>query len=182
MQTTKAFNGREGLRMALLGEQDRLETARERLRAARIAQDTVHALVLAAAYVGAYDRAKQARGALDFADLILKTCELLTRRADAAWVLYKLDGGIDHILVDEAQGHRARAVGDPEGPDRGVLRRRRRGALSADQAGPHPVHRRRTRNSRSIPSRAPSPSGCASRPPPITRPSGTAAGEPKACP
>jgi ATP-dependent helicase/nuclease subunit A len=25
------------------------------------------------------------------------------RAADAAWVLYKLDGGIDHILVDEAQ-------------------------------------------------------------------------------
>jgi ATP-dependent helicase/nuclease subunit A len=28
---------------------------------------------------------------------------LLTEKVDAAWVLYKLDGGIDHILLDEAQ-------------------------------------------------------------------------------
>src|SRR5690606_29825454 len=27
----------------------------------------------------------------------------LTRSRMAAWVLYKLDGGIDHILIDEAQ-------------------------------------------------------------------------------
>jgi ATP-dependent helicase/nuclease subunit A len=28
---------------------------------------------------------------------------LLTEKVDAAWVLYKLDGGVDHILLDEAQ-------------------------------------------------------------------------------
>jgi ATP-dependent helicase/nuclease subunit A len=100
---TKAFAAREDLRSALLDDQARLEEARERLRAARIAEDTVHALVLAEAYVNAYAGAKQACGALDFADLIARTCELLTVRADAAWVLYKLDGGIDHILLDEAQ-------------------------------------------------------------------------------
>jgi ATP-dependent helicase/nuclease subunit A len=27
----------------------------------------------------------------------------LSDRSVAAWVLYRLDGGIDHILVDEAQ-------------------------------------------------------------------------------
>jgi ATP-dependent helicase/nuclease subunit A len=94
---------REDLRQRLLDDQDQLEQFRERRCAARIADDTVHALILAQAYVTAYAEAKRRRGALDFADLILKTCELLTRRADAAWVLYKLDGGIDHILVDEAQ-------------------------------------------------------------------------------
>jgi ATP-dependent helicase/nuclease subunit A len=101
--TTKAFNTNERLRDALLNDQQALEHARERRCAARVGEDTVHALILAQAYVGAYAEAKRLRGALDFADLILKTCELLTRRADAAWVLYKLDGGIDHILVDEAQ-------------------------------------------------------------------------------
>jgi ATP-dependent helicase/nuclease subunit A len=100
---SKAFNENERLREALLADQDHLAAARERRCAARIAEDTVHALILAQAYVEAYASAKRVRGALDFADLILKTCELLTRRADAAWVLYKLDGGIDHILVDEAQ-------------------------------------------------------------------------------
>jgi ATP-dependent helicase/nuclease subunit A len=100
---TKGLNAREDLRARLLDDQDRLEAARQACRAARIAEDTVHALILAHAYVRAYDSAKRAGGALDFADLILKTCELLTQRTDAAWVLYKLDGGIDHILVDEAQ-------------------------------------------------------------------------------
>ena len=101
--TTKAFSPGEALREALLADQDALQAARERRCAARIAEDTVHALILAQAYVEAFASAKRARGALDFADLILKTSELLTRRSDAAWVLYKLDGGIDHILVDEAQ-------------------------------------------------------------------------------
>jgi ATP-dependent helicase/nuclease subunit A len=100
---TKGLGPREDLRAALLDDQARLERVRERLRAARIAQDTVHALVLASAYVTAYAGAKRRSGALDFADLIHKTCELLTVRTDAAWVLFKLDGGIDHILVDEAQ-------------------------------------------------------------------------------
>ena len=43
------------------------------------------------------------RGWLDFDDLILKTQNLLTDPTIAAWVLYRLDGGIDHILIDEAQ-------------------------------------------------------------------------------
>ena len=40
---------------------------------------------------------------LDFDDLIGKTNTLLTDRAVAQWVLFRLDGGIDHVLVDEAQ-------------------------------------------------------------------------------
>ena len=50
-----------------------------------------------------YAQAKQRRGWLDFDDLIQKARQLLSNEAVAAWVLYRLDGGIDHILVDEAQ-------------------------------------------------------------------------------
>ena len=48
---------------------------------------------------------RQAAGArvLDYDDLIVKTLDLLERAQAAQWVLYKLDGGIDHILIDEAQ-------------------------------------------------------------------------------
>ena len=84
-------------------EQGRLHEAVGRLRSARVAADTVHALVLAHAYARLYEDEKAARGALDFPDLIARTRELLTERASAAWVLYKLDGGIDHVLLDEAQ-------------------------------------------------------------------------------
>jgi ATP-dependent helicase/nuclease subunit A len=100
---TSGLKTREDLRQGLLGDQDMLGEARERARAARVAEDTVHVLTLARIYGRAYEAAKTAGGALDFADLILKTSELLNTRQDAAWVLFKLDGGIDHILVDEAQ-------------------------------------------------------------------------------
>ena len=46
---------------------------------------------------------KRARGALDYDDLIAETLRLLEARDAAAWVLYKLDGGLDHMLIDEAQ-------------------------------------------------------------------------------
>ena len=46
---------------------------------------------------------KRARGGLDFDDMIETTADLLTRRYAAEWVLWKLDGGISHILLDEAQ-------------------------------------------------------------------------------
>jgi ATP-dependent helicase/nuclease subunit A len=100
---TSGLKSREDLRTALLDLQGALERARENLRAARVAEDTVLALTLADAYVAAYQAEKQQRSALDFADLIAKVAELLTSRSDAAWVLYKLDGGIDHLLLDEAQ-------------------------------------------------------------------------------
>jgi len=47
--------------------------------------------------------AKQQRSWLDFDDLIRKARKLLTDPSVASWVLFRLDGGIDHILVDEAQ-------------------------------------------------------------------------------
>jgi ATP-dependent helicase/nuclease subunit A len=100
---TSGLKAREDLRGRLLLEQERLEEAREWLRAARVAEDSADALRLAALYVTSHQIEKDARGALDFADLIEKTKVLLTEKVDAAWVLYKLDGGIDHILLDEAQ-------------------------------------------------------------------------------
>ena len=98
---TNAIDG--AIRQWLLDQQGRLGEACERIKAARVAEDTVAALSLAAAYVSLYEAAKEEAGGLDFADLIGRTNELLTARADAAWVLYKLDGGVDHVLVDEAQ-------------------------------------------------------------------------------
>ncbi|HJV40767.1 double-strand break repair helicase AddA [Caulobacter sp.] len=100
---TSGLKSREDLRDALLLEQAKLEAARERIRAARVADDTEGALRLAVLYVTSHQIEKDARGALDFTDLIDKTKVLLTEKVEAAWVLYKLDGGVDHILLDEAQ-------------------------------------------------------------------------------
>ena len=81
----------------------RVEDARAKrlaLMAARKSQD-LHQF--AQVFLPEYEARKQQRGWLDFDDLILNARHLLNDPAVAAWVLYRLDGGIDHILVDEAQ-------------------------------------------------------------------------------
>ena len=81
----------------------RVETAREARLAVLAMQKTRAMHQFATVFLHAYDSAKALRGWLDFDDLILRARQLLTDPAVAAWVLFRLDGGIDHILVDEAQ-------------------------------------------------------------------------------
>lgn len=79
-----------------------LLAAAERLNAIAI-RDRSHALaLLVTRMLASYQRQKSERSLLDYDDLIARTRSLLTR-VEAAWVLYKLDAGIDHILLDEAQ-------------------------------------------------------------------------------
>ncbi|MDJ0826217.1 MAG: double-strand break repair helicase AddA [Rhodobacter sp.] len=81
----------------------RVEVARERLNALLAAERTAALYKFARAFLPAYDAHKKARGWLDFDDLILGAHALLSDPTVATWVLFKLDGGLDHILVDEAQ-------------------------------------------------------------------------------
>jgi ATP-dependent helicase/nuclease subunit A len=60
-------------------------------------------LALADAVIAEHRRQKRLRGVLDFDDLITGTANLLKRTDAARWVHYKLDNGLEHILVDEAQ-------------------------------------------------------------------------------
>jgi ATP-dependent helicase/nuclease subunit A len=72
-------------------------------RNAVIARDRSAALLIVAdAVLTRYAREKERRGLLDYDDLIDKTLALLNS-VDATWVHYKLDLGIDHVLIDEAQ-------------------------------------------------------------------------------
>lgn len=101
---TKATRG--GL-AAVMPELDalmaRVQAARP-LRLALAAAEKAAALHdYAAVFLPEYARRKAEGGWLDFDDLIERTIALLTDPSVAAWVLYRLDGGIDHILVDEAQ-------------------------------------------------------------------------------
>jgi len=93
----------EATRSWLAEEQGHVAAACEALASCQAMVDTIHALGLAQAYIELYEGEKGRRRALDFGDLVDRAVDLLTKRADAAWVLYKLDGGVEHILVDEAQ-------------------------------------------------------------------------------
>ena len=77
--------------------------AMDRLTLFRMLEGTRAALVVADWMIGRYEQLKSARGLLDFDDLVTRTVRLLARQDAGAWVHYKLDQGLDHILVDEAQ-------------------------------------------------------------------------------
>lgn len=100
----------KALRQALGPLQDDLERLMLRVEAAR--PDRIALALLrrtealhrfARAFLSRYRAAKDRRGWLDFDDLITLATGLLTDPSLSAWVLYRLDGGISHVLVDEAQ-------------------------------------------------------------------------------
>ncbi|MGV6871089.1 double-strand break repair helicase AddA [Pseudochelatococcus sp. B33] len=97
---TKAID--PALTERLIAERDRIEALLDRIRAAEAVARTRALFSLAQAVFNRLEKLKSARAALDFDDLIARTVALLGK-ADAAWILYKLDAGIDHVLVDEAQ-------------------------------------------------------------------------------
>ncbi|MGE5548313.1 MAG: double-strand break repair helicase AddA [Solirubrobacterales bacterium] len=87
----------------LSDEAERLLRVVDRLKAARVAEATAALLTLGHALLAAYEARKAARALMDYDDLILAARALLAREGVAPWVLFKLDGGIDHVLIDEAQ-------------------------------------------------------------------------------
>ncbi|MDA1090741.1 MAG: double-strand break repair helicase AddA, partial [Proteobacteria bacterium] len=102
--TTKATKAADpGAEAILMVEQDRLLAVVERLRACAMAEATATLLIVGEALLAGYERIKRTRALLDYDDLIEKAQALLSRGGGVSWVHYKLDGGIDHILVDEAQ-------------------------------------------------------------------------------
>ncbi len=83
----------EQTRICALLVRERALHARERTRAL---------VTIAKAVTDRYAAEKEKRGLLDYDDLIDKALPLLSDGA-ASWVHYKLDLGIDHMLIDEAQ-------------------------------------------------------------------------------
>jgi ATP-dependent helicase/nuclease subunit A len=103
LATKPLAEARPDLLNYLITLQERYCAAAERRKAARAAALTQAALTVIDEMRDDYYLAKRLRGVLDYDDLIVETRNLLTRRGAAQWVLYKLDGGIDHVLIDEAQ-------------------------------------------------------------------------------
>ena len=99
----QTLNIRDDTEAILAAEAERLERVRERLKAVTVAGASAALVRLGHALLETYEAIKRRRAVLDYDDLILIARDLLNERGAAAWVLYKLDGGIDHILIDEAQ-------------------------------------------------------------------------------
>ena len=82
---------------------EKLTLLKEKLNALEGLQGSYALSVLAQKLLQLYETLKKERSLLDFDDLIATSAQLLAKNQGVSWVLYKLDGGIDHILVDEAQ-------------------------------------------------------------------------------
>jgi ATP-dependent helicase/nuclease subunit A len=83
-------------------EQARIAALIEPMRAAAIVERSLALAIVVDAILQRYRQINARRSKLDFDDLIGKTLTLISGPT-SAWVLFKLDQGIDHILVDEAQ-------------------------------------------------------------------------------
>jgi len=103
LASKKLADARPDLLAYLTRLQERYCAAAERRRAARAAELAQAALTVIGAMRDHYQNSKRLRSVLDYDDLIVETRNLLFKRGASAWVLYKLDGGIDHVLIDEAQ-------------------------------------------------------------------------------
>ena len=84
-------------------ECERLQNCLQTICNLNLRNSTQAVLSLAYDILNRYQEYKDLRAKMDYNDLIGKTSELLHSPQVADWVLYKLDGGIDHILIDEAQ-------------------------------------------------------------------------------
>ncbi len=87
----------------LLKEAERVKYISERLKAVELFENTAALLKLGDALINAYNQRKKSQNVMDYDDLIMKVRGLFKTPGGASWVLYKLDEGIDHILIDEAQ-------------------------------------------------------------------------------
>jgi ATP-dependent helicase/nuclease subunit A len=100
--TKKLADAVPGLAEALQREGERLAGLIERRRALALRERTRALLVIATQVADGIEREKLARGLLDYDDLIDKTLAMLDSGA-SGWVHFKLDRGVDHVLIDEAQ-------------------------------------------------------------------------------
>jgi ATP-dependent helicase/nuclease subunit A len=87
----------------LNAEAERVKEFRRAQSAAALVETTCALVRLGGALMSAYTDRKRVLGVLDYDDLVSTALDLLRRPGIAPWVLFKLDGGLDHILIDEAQ-------------------------------------------------------------------------------
>lgn len=87
----------------LMEEATRVESITKTLKALKVADISAALEKVGLEVLKTYEQLKARDSYLDYDDLILKAGDLLSKPEVAPWVLYKLDGGLDHVLVDEAQ-------------------------------------------------------------------------------
>ena len=89
--------------ISITNEAYRIQDLENKLLAVRVFASTKAVLYLAEDLISGYNHYKKIHSKMDYEDLIVMTRNLLENKTVADWVLFKLDGGIDNVLIDEAQ-------------------------------------------------------------------------------
>jgi ATP-dependent helicase/nuclease subunit A len=87
----------------IAAEQARVAAVLDQKRALHLAEASAALIEVSAPILCGYAAQKESTARLDYHDLIGRTTALLANPASAAWVLFKLDGGLEHLLLDEVQ-------------------------------------------------------------------------------
>lgn len=103
LTSQKASTAMPELADFMQNEAERILKVQKEIVSLNVLLATVAVLHIAQHIIKQYDNYKEIYAVLDYEDLIAITRQLLENRDVADWVLFKLDGGIDHILIDEAQ-------------------------------------------------------------------------------
>lgn len=101
--STKSAKANPDLELKTLKLQDLVAKIDQELKSLKIIEASKYLFILANELITNYELQKNKLGYIDYDDLIYLTRRLLANSEFKEWVLYKLDGGIDHILIDEAQ-------------------------------------------------------------------------------
>ncbi len=99
---TRLHGQRPDLGAIFVAESERIIAVDDACRALRVAERSAALMRLAVPVLENYARQKTEAALVDYEDLIHHT-RVLLHDPGAAWVLYKLDGGLDHLLLDEVQ-------------------------------------------------------------------------------
>ena len=101
--TKKESDANPGLERNLYKIQTIIYQTDQKIKKLNMIFATRHIYEVAKIAIEKYNFYKKYKGYLDYDDLIYYTKELLTNSDMRDWVLYKLDGGVMHLLIDEAQ-------------------------------------------------------------------------------
>ncbi len=99
----KSADAHPHLKIIFEEEAIRVSQAKKQIAAINIAEINSHLYNAAAEIANRYDSQKRQDGLMDYDDLIAKTTYLLDQKGAPSWVAYKLDQGLKHIMIDEAQ-------------------------------------------------------------------------------
>ena len=103
LASVKIFKEHPSLEQTLTSEASRLMAVDDKLKSFDLVSRNEKLAFVSQSVMQLYTENKKSNAVIDYDDLITLANRLIANEEISPWILYKLDGGIDHLLLDEAQ-------------------------------------------------------------------------------